>query len=249
MISVVIPFRNRTGIRLFHCLVSLRTQTIKPNEIIISDYGSTYAKHKDLMYLVNGFNTKVIYTPTDDVWSRSKAINIGIRHTDSKSLHVLIVDIDLILERNFLKELQSKLDDQSFTYVIPYFLQEPPRSYNIPFEFESLLQRCTRTRWKAYGCVCLPRKWLFKVRGYDERMKIWGAEDNDIVKRAELSGLKKVNISSRIIHQWHPDSLQLMKEKYGEEIVINQVAENRRIYTTDNSIVRNDANWGLTSLS
>ncbi|MBK9264079.1 MAG: hypothetical protein IPM54_30285 [Polyangiaceae bacterium] len=56
------------------------------------------------------------------------------------------------------------------------------------------------------GVQCAEADWFHRVRGYDEGYKGWGAEDADLVVRAERDGrvVKWVTEQTMMFHQWHP---------------------------------------------
>ena len=97
------------------------------------------------------------------------------------------------------------------------------------------------------ACMCLPRAWLFKVRGLDERFRYYGYEDWDLNKRAHLDGLADVGIAdwTRIYHQWHQPATDLSKlppeERAQRQKCIDEAWD---LFRTETSIVRNPAGWG-----
>jgi hypothetical protein len=77
-----------------------------------------------------------------------------------------------------------------------------------------------------------------KIHGYDERFTCWGAEDDDLIKRFRLLGLKKRDIShiSSYIHQWHPKSWGSVNDEQREK--------NEEYFLKNHTIVRNQDGWG-----
>ncbi|MDA1069055.1 MAG: galactosyltransferase-related protein, partial [Verrucomicrobia bacterium] len=69
----------------------------------------------------------------------------------------------------------------------------------------------------------------------------WGHEDDDFIKRMELSGTK-IGHNSRgafSIHQYHPRERLDNPLKTGRSIRINL-----RMLNSDHTIIRNPAGWG-----
>ena len=107
--------------------------------------------------------------------------------------------------------------------------------------------------WLSAGwgtVVSAPRSWFFKIRGFDERMKFWGAEDGDLWKRAGLDGMDHYRINdlweadTEIYHQFHDDCLSWDQSKITAEEG-RQIAWNKTLMTKDFTILRNNENWGL----
>ncbi|MFW6311767.1 MAG: hypothetical protein ACOC1K_05980, partial [Nanoarchaeota archaeon] len=53
------------------------------------------------------------------------------------------------------------------------------------------------------GMQVFSRKWIYKVRGYDENLILFGAIDNDLVYRAQIDGINLIDVNLPIYHQEH----------------------------------------------
>ncbi|MBD7910212.1 glycosyltransferase family 2 protein [Clostridium cibarium] len=110
-VSVVIP--NYNGEKyLKACLESLMEQTLKPEEIIIVDNNS---KDGSIEYIKNNFNDKVTLICLEDNYGFSKAVNEGIKKSESE--FVALLNNDTQLHKDWLKELYNcmKSDEQIFS--------------------------------------------------------------------------------------------------------------------------------------
>lgn len=258
--SVVVPVRDRWGPRLRNCIKSLENQTLQPLEIIVADYGSSLEGHGEIMSTLEPFNCSVYYHPTKEVWSLAIARNIGIRRSNRKCTNVAVVDADLILEPKVvevLEEAHSKNHEFPPSYISCFIRMLKPDDPNQPQEELQLPEDFPKLKeirfWPSAGwggLVSAPRSWLFKVRGFDERMKLWGAEDSDLWKRAGLDGLACYRLNdlkkedTGIFHQWHLDCLSWDQSKLTEE-ERNQIMWNKTIRAKDYTIVRNNEKWGI----
>ena len=90
--------------------------------------------------------------------------------------------------------------------------------------------------------ILFGRSDFFKeIRGYDENYSIWGVEDDDIVRRFQLNGIKLKDLSDKtsFIHQWHP------KHQGFDESTINEhLKKNTKYFLSNDTIVRNKEKWG-----
>ena len=79
--------------------------------------------------------------------------------------------------------------------------------------------------------------------GYDEFYTLWGREDDDLVKRFELLGLKMRYITDKTsyIHQWHKRFMGLGRSK---KHIKKQIKKNDSYFNRNNSIIRNPDSWG-----
>lgn len=96
----------------------------------------------------------------------------------------------------------------------------------------------TRPRWGMGGLAGFSRATADRVRGYDERMVVWGAEDNDFGKRIRATGgfLNWITDSeAQIFHVWHPPFLQTHPNA---QKIFDQ---NKQYLKNDPSVIRNIA--------
>ena len=244
LFSIVIPIRNRYGIRVWNCLKSFQLQTLRELEIIVVDYGSTKENHEKLMNTLNSFDCSVFYYETNDLWSLSIARNIGIRRAQSN--FVAPLDVDCIVEPTVIEETLKRFHINEKYFIVNLVCHCPKElnvnSLELPKDFKLLRKRCKCTKQGIGAYISASRDWWFKVRGFDERIKIWGTEDDDIKKRALDNG--KIMIVLRlgspplfIYHQWHP------QVERGKDFDLWE-QRNLKILKDDDSIERNTKNWG-----
>src|SRR5512143_4299410 len=104
-LSVIVPVRDRSGVRLENCLRSVRWQRIDQAgvEIIISDFGSRPDHARSIDELAAIYRCRVRRVATREVWNRSRALNIGIRA--AMGTHILCTDADIIFASDFFPVL------------------------------------------------------------------------------------------------------------------------------------------------
>ncbi len=149
--------------------------------------------------------------------------------------------------------------------LYPDHLESTPDNFQLPRDFAKLKNMPSGRKlgggvWESAGrggLVSAPRDWFFKVRGFDERMKFWGAEDGDLWKRAELDGMDCYRINdleetdAEIYHQFHKDCISghLVNGPWDRIKLTTeenrQILWNKMIATRDNTLIRNNDNWGL----
>ncbi|MBK9258520.1 MAG: glycosyltransferase [Polyangiaceae bacterium] len=212
LLSVVIPLRNRSGVRLENCLRSLRWQEGVPGEdveIVSSDFGSV-PEHRDaLQEAAKAHGATVYYTPTQGLWNRSRALNIGIKR--ARGQYTFCTDVDMVLAPTFFKTLldtQEKLGGRGLLMCQCLDLGKETEGRVVDFaDLESWKRSATyRSARGLGGCQCAETQWFHGVRGFDEKYTYWGAEDNDLARRAEKDGrvLEWITERTYMLHQWHP---------------------------------------------
>lgn len=210
-LSVVIPVRNRGGVRLANCLASLAWQVgLEPGsvQVVISDYGSDPEPAAQLRELAEATGATLVRTEVDGVWNRSRALNSGIQRAAGR--YVFCTDADMIFAPDFLAiALAAQREARGAAFVVCRCRDLPesvPEQPWVVSDFPILAAAARRRPTTGTGaCQIAEREFFERVRGYDEGYEFWGQEDNDMRFRAGRAGLCEVWIDERtaMLHQWH----------------------------------------------
>jgi glycosyltransferase involved in cell wall biosynthesis len=246
-LSIVIGFKDWGLERL---IANIRLHFIHsplPIEVIVSDYGSEDAVAvKTAVERVGG---RVVRTEAgSSFWNRSAALNAGVKAANAS--FVITTDADIFFSPNayqaayeaLVKTPQSlqlvQCRDLPHTHGVEFFQQAI--SGGVAVDFTKLKAASTlRPRWGMGGLAAFSQASFAALNGYEERMCLWGKEDNDFAKRFRLSGMPVRWLSDKdvnIFHVWHESSqAKASADEEGRRIL----AENQRILEEDNSRVRN----------
>ena len=103
-----------------------------------------------------------------------------------------------------------------------------------------LFPRNLRT-WDKIGdgaAQCTTREWFFKVGGYDERMELYGAMDNDMTVRAEKDGLNIVWVEEgEMLHMHH--KIVWNNPEWKEQFDKNIIQQGQNPIILDNEVFNN----------
>lgn len=202
MISIIVGFRNREAERVKYALDSLANQSLKDFEVIFIDYGSDESIAQETKALVSKYDfAKYIYSDTIGwLWNRAHALNTGIKKASGDIM--LFYDIDLIVEKDFLKNIATlKYDTHFYTFSCFY----------LPLHFDlqnKVLEKDGIHYEQNYVGLCaVSRSAVLNIEGFDEYYMVWGGEDDDFYKRLSTNDLTRKQIpatDSKVFHQWHP---------------------------------------------
>lgn len=245
-LSVVVGFKDWGVERLSVSLQSIQSATRNiSSEVIVSDYGS--ANGPALRSLVEGAGAKYEYTQTNGLWSRSRALNAGFAKSNGNLL--VSTDADMLFgQRTFEFLLEQAADDPEQAFILQ--CRDLPEGFGADrfsdgvIDWE-LLERVAllRPRWGMGGLMAVNRETFRELRGFDERMEIYGGEDIDFANRVRRSGSRLrwlQDEQARMFHMWHPPSRQEAdRTSEGRDAI----AFNREIVLHDKSIVRNVPGW------
>ena len=250
-VAVVIGVKDRFDFRLENAFESLRNQDYDKNliKIILVDYGSEENLSLKFCELCKKYNVKYINVRDADGWNRSRALNIGIKRAGTK--YVLCSDVDIIFEKNYISECVKELQKDPKQILWGTMIDLSEGEINSPINISEYakfrenavpryqLQNSTYTLGPSINMTLV--KYYFDLNGYDEFYSAWGCEDDDIIKRFKMWGLKIVNTSDKTsyIHQWHP------KYEGLDENEKKQIEKNREHFKTADTLWRNKNGWGL----
>ncbi|MGL6098576.1 MAG: glycosyltransferase [Fusobacteriaceae bacterium] len=215
-------------------VISLKNQSLLPDEFIVSDDGS---KDDIELFLKKEFQDekrfKVKFLKQDDLGFRSsRARNNGVRESEGQLL--VIVDSDIVMPKRFLeifyknrknnqmnlsrplrltKENNEDLKDLDIiNNTYEHLYSKKSYAYNIERYYKNKLYKVFAPKKQAEKfrtmAFSIYKDDYIKLNGFDENFIGWGAEDIDFGRRAYYKGIK-INNSHRNnfqIHQWHEES-------------------------------------------
>lgn len=208
---------------LFHCLQSIKRQTVMPDEVIIADDGS----RDDTRKVVDDFR-KEVNIDVKHVWHEDKGFrlaeirNRGIMRAESD--YILQIDGDIVMDRNFVRDhkhfackgcfyggSRARFSEESTKEFLnkeafePYFL----------FKGLELRENAIRATWltplfykkkRIIGCnMAYWRQDALDVNGYNEDIIGWGHEDLEFANRLRNNGIERrhIKFAALCYHIWH----------------------------------------------
>lgn len=245
-VSVVIGFKD-WGVERLLLSVRMLADALDgaTSEVIVADYGSRDTA--GLQSQLEELGARYVYTETDGVWSRSRALNSGFAVAGGRVL--ISTDADMAFSPSSLAVVvRDVLAEPNRALVLQ--CRDLPEGFGVERLQEAsvdwtLLERRSRLRprWGMGGMIAVSRESFDRVRGLDERMEIYGGEDIDFAQRLRRTGtsIRWVDDPAvRMYHIWHEPSRQAANATpEGEEAI----KRNRDIYLHDHSPIRNVRNW------
>lgn len=245
-VSVVIGFMDWGVERLLLSVSSLvESFGTLTAEVIVSDYGSKECP--ELRDSIEALGARYVYTDTNGIWSRSRALNAGFAVSVGRVL--VSTDADMLFNPGSMDVIGRRIiDDPSEALLLQ--CRDLPMEYDsegvvssgldwTAFEASSTF----RPRWGMGGMMAVSRDGFKTIRGFDERMEIYGGEDMDFAQRLRWAGFRLSWLedpSVRMYHMWHaPTRSEMDKSPEGRAAI----AFNRDIVLNDKSYIRNVTGW------
>jgi glycosyltransferase involved in cell wall biosynthesis len=235
-VSVIVAFKNRESGRVVNFLESFLIQDYPNKELIFINQGSNDEISNYIEALLyDKPQVRYIYNNTQGhLWNKSNALNIGIKNSSSE--YILILDIDLILPKNYITNLFLQIKDGLFITPNAFYLDKDYETNLGDLTFGNIPEKAIEN---FIGICLVKREILESIRGYDEFYTVWGAEDDDIIKRLQLFGLNRKIVSAFDLpsfHQWHKVLAPRDPNHWYLEMV--------QYLFSNNSVIRNIESWG-----
>lgn len=203
MTTIILTYRNRDLSIVKQCLESLLMQNNKAFSAVLVDYGSTSNYRSGLIKLLEHYNfvTLIQCKTEQQLWCKSRAINIALKTIDTTSCFV--GDIDMVYHLEFINVLNEKAHQTKSTYFQVGFLSETESQNEKPFlDYEIAF----KSQKEATGMTLYNTALLKSINGYDEFYNGWGSEDTDVHMRLQNAGHQVCFYTKQLLmlHQWHP---------------------------------------------
>jgi glycosyltransferase involved in cell wall biosynthesis len=215
------------------CLISVRNQTLLPDEVIIADDGSTDETRNLISKYQHDFPVPVVH-----VWQPDEGFQLAkIRNKAIAAAHheyIVQIDGDLVLNRHFIEDHVSFRKKNTFVSGSRVIMNKElsasiigAENTKIHLTSKGLLNVFNGFRisiltklmegykhadiYYLRGCnMAFWRSDLVKINGYNEAFIGWGREDNEIGLRLINSGIKKriIKFSAVVFHIYHPEKIR-----------------------------------------
>lgn len=215
-LTVIIPNKDRlmpNSISTEFLFRSLDNQSFRDFDVLIVDGGSkNYEELKNYIGMLDkGIKKTIIQNKLSVIWNKCILNNFGIKRCDSE--YAMTTDADMLFGKEFIANLCKSLSENTFVESVTMYMKYGimKHIYAGSPDFFKDENKCkigrVKRRTTCGGCQATSIKNWEKLKGYDEEMKGWGFEDQELLFRAELSGLKIVWLGEQgdvcLFHQAH----------------------------------------------
>jgi len=191
---------------------SLEWQDCKDFEVIIADSNSGNYEELKRYFEGNQFQIPIrIVSHNIDLFSRSVLNNVGI--CNGTAPYRASTDVDMLFARDFVSEVVANLAPDIMIESRTMYWKKgvADQIYGGKLDPYNDINACKLNRIKkrtsAGGFQCMHIDSWNKIRGFDERYQVWGSEDQDLLLRAVMAGIKVKwmgeNGDIRLFHQPH----------------------------------------------
>lgn len=247
MITIIYPYRNREESRVKRSLDSLAQQTNDNFKVIFVDYGSVFSIATTIKKLTQNYDfVDYLYSyHCHQPWSRAKAVNIGLQHVTTP--YVFVADVDMIFRNDLIEKLMDIQNPNQTVFFKVGFLDQKE---SVQFKSFDEYKISFFSQVGAKGLSLFPVKALNEIRGFDEFLHFWGAEDEDIHNRLENAGYQSLFYDQEILmlHQWHVTFRKSESKELSQDLQLTNISRINLEHLLDNKKEKrtlvNGKQWG-----
>lgn len=238
-------------------LLSVKNQTVLPDEVIIADDGSTDETRQLIDKMRADFPIPLHHVWHEDVKNRKPRImNKAI--ADAKGDYIVEIDGDIIMHPNFIEDhlsfakkgmylygsrvsIQKSLLSKLFQNKITQFnffssgITKRMRSVHLPI-LMNLIKPVEQRSRKLRGCnMSFWRDDFIKINGFNEDLVGWGIDDSEMIQRLHnigVNGLRLKNVGIAY-HIYHPEQ---SKSQLSINNEIEKLTTEQKLTTIPNGI-------------
>lgn len=233
-LSIIMPFYRR--LETFKKVLSVNAPYIQRNGIEVIIALDSPEEESGLIELIKTYpfiNWKVIVNDSvHDPRNPAPVLNVAIRHATKK--YILVSDPEVEFYTDVIQQLRDQLENYPRHYATGTVAFVEENAIITKMQIDKLV-------FFNYGSIMARREYLEGIHGYDENFKVWGGEDDNIRKRLDLIGIKKLHV---------PEAKSLHREK--EHRLSDRLSGPRlfplktlkKMYYPNDAITNNE-DWGL----
>jgi predicted glycosyltransferase involved in capsule biosynthesis len=208
MFSVIIPFKNNSKSReknLFFILDYYK-KYLPSAEIIVVEQNT----HTDFTPVYDKIDKHLKIKTSDNLFSKALLFNSG--YNVSRTDYIIMADADCIMDKNILENIEDYHKYFTNNFVLPYnngvyYLSEKEtesfinnNEYNIS---QNQNKEVDAIKTASGGIGIISSANFYKVGGFDERFKGWGAEDDAFYNKCSILGVPPYRLSYDLLHLHH----------------------------------------------
>lgn len=210
-------------------LLSIKQQTVLPNEVIIADDGSGEETRALIARFQQDFPVPLLHVWHEDIKNRKPRImNQAI--AKAKYDYIVEIDGDIIMHPNFIEDhlrfaekgyylygsrvnIQPALLPEIFEQKRTRFhffskgIKKRGRTLHLPFMMQ-FAERVKERSAKLRGCnMSFWREDFIRINGFNENLVGWGQDDSEMIERMHNLGIhgKRLKFAGIAYHIYHPE--------------------------------------------
>lgn len=231
-VSIIMPFYKK--LNDFKRVLPKNAIYFQRNGIEVVIVLDEPSEEKALLEFINQYpfiNFKVVINRNDHEWRNPcKVLNVGIKAATFNYILVLSPEVELV------NDLIYKL-----RYIVSHYSNTYATGVVAFIDHKDNIEEVINPNWMHYGSIMIDKNDLSQIRGYDENFEKWGGDDDQIRKRLELYGLKKMEVlDAKAVHREDENDGHTARTSRANAMPIR----NLKNILHPKKIILNNENWG-----
>lgn len=206
--SIIIPFKNNDKLRErnLQFILNYYKKYLPDSEIIVVEQNTS----TDFLLTSDKVEKYLKVKTKDDFFAKAFLLNSG--YNISRTDYIIIADVDCVIDKNILENVNDYYEYFDYHFILPYsnqvyYLSEKETNYFIETDDCNVSQNENRNvdgiKTASGGIGIISSSNFYKVGGFDERFKGWGAEDDAFYNKCSLMGVPPHRLPYDLLHLYH----------------------------------------------
>ena len=206
--SIIIPFKNndKSRERNLHFILNYYKKYLPSCEIIVVEQNT----NTDFLLTSDKVQKYLKIKTEDNFFAKALLFNSG--YNISRTDYIIMADIDCVIDKNILENITDYYQYFDFHFVLPYsnkvyYLSEIETNRFINEDDCNISQNQDKDvdglKVASGGLGIISSSNFYKVGGFDERFKGWGAEDDAFYNKCSIMGVPPHRLSYDLLHLHH----------------------------------------------
>jgi glycosyltransferase involved in cell wall biosynthesis len=231
-VSIVMSFYKK--LNDFKCVLPKNAKYFQRNGIEVIIVLDEPSEEEVLLKFIEQYpfiNFKVIINRKAHAWrNHCKVLNVGIKAASFNYILVLDPEVELVTDVIYRLRYTLHFYPNTFTTGVVAFI-----------DYKDTIEKLEGYNWIPYGSIMAKKSDLLAIKGYDESFQDWGGEDDQVRKRLELAGIRKMEVlDAKTVHR--EDNSDGHKERSTRTSKMSIKLLKHILYPK--KIVLNDDHWG-----
>jgi len=234
-LSVIMPFYKK--MKEFRRVFPLNRSFFERNGVEVIIVMDSPEEEEELLDYIKKYpfiNCIVICNKKPHEWRNpSKPINVGIRFATKRYIMVCSPESEFMSDAIYILRKALKYYPEHYAIGRVCFAEEKELVTNDNIDDYNFI---------PFGSIMVEKKYLEKIRGYDESLQKWGGDDNNIRIRLEMIGVEELYLPEVIlVHRDINNKEGVERRKYKQKEIFKN--SGRKIFYPKTYIVNDDL-WG-----
>jgi predicted glycosyltransferase involved in capsule biosynthesis len=206
--SIIIPFKNSDKLRErnLHFMLNYYKKYLPSCEIIVVEQNT----NTNFLLTSDKVDKYLRVKTKDNFFAKAFLFNSG--YNISRTDYIIMADADCVIDKNILENISDYYEYFDSHFTLPYsnqvyYLSEIETNCFVDNNDCNISQNQNKNvdvmKTASGGIGIISSSNFYKVGGFDERFKGWGAEDDAFYNKCSIMGVSPYRLPYDLLHLYH----------------------------------------------